>query len=85
MNVFYAPQFLRSFQKLPRDIQDAFRAKEIVFKKDPFHPSLRTHKLGGTDYWSFSITYQLRIIFLFDKNSVVMINLGDHSLYRKKK
>lgn len=38
-----------------------------LFINDPFHPQLRTHKLSGNlkDLWSFSIEYDLRVVFHF--------------------
>ncbi len=84
MRVFYSPHFLRSFEKLPRGIQDEFRAREIIFKKNLFDPRLKTHKLKGRDEWSFLVTYKIRAIFLFRKDIVILANVGDHSIYRNK-
>ena len=58
--------------------------KEKVFKTDPFHPSLKTHKLQGKlgEFWSFSIDYKNRIIFEFaEDNTVYFHSVGDHSIY----
>ncbi len=83
MIVFYSSKFLRSFEKLPRDIQDAFRAKEKIFQKGCFDSRLRTHKLHGREGWSFLVTYSVRVIFLWEKDSATLVNIGDHSIYRK--
>ena len=83
MKVIYSPKFLRSFEKLPRVIQEEFRRKEIIFKTDRFGPQLRTHKLKGRDEWSFLITYKIRVIFIFEKDYIIFVNIGDHSIYRK--
>lgn len=85
MRVFYSPQFLRSFEKLSKDIQDLFRAKEIIFRNNPFDPRLKTHKLKGKDEWAFLITYKIRIIFNWKKDIVALANIGDHSIYRRRK
>ncbi len=58
-----------------------FRFKLELFKNDPFAPTLRTHKLSGKlkDYWSFSVEYDLRIIFYFaSQEEVVFIDIGTH-------
>jgi Txe/YoeB family toxin of Txe-Axe toxin-antitoxin module len=41
-----------------------------VFKADPFHVSFKTHPLHGSleGFWSFSISYQYRILFSFLDN-----------------
>lgn len=83
MELFYSPQFLRSFKKLPKEIQDLFRDKEIIFRKEPFSPILGTHKLKGDNRWSFWITYKIRVIFIFQKDAYIFVNIGDHSIYRK--
>lgn len=83
MKIVYSPQFLRSFKKLSKDIQENFRLKESIFKNDPFGSRLQTHKLKGRDNWSFLITYKIRTIFIFQNNEIIFINIGDHSIYRK--
>jgi addiction module RelE/StbE family toxin len=52
-----------------------------LFISNPYHPSLETHKLKGqlTGYLSFSVEYDLRIIFFFaNSEEVVFINIGTH-------
>jgi len=48
-------------------LQDKFWQKVERFIQDPFEPQLKTHKLTGKlqDLWSFSIDYDLRVIFYF--------------------
>lgn len=48
---------------------------------DPFHPQLRTHKLIGQlkDSWSFSIEYDLSVVFCFVTDSeVIFEDIGTH-------
>ncbi len=61
--------------------EDRFRTKLELFKNNPFEATLKTHKLSGKlkDYWSFSIEYDLRVIFYFAaENDVVFIDIGTH-------
>lgn len=83
MRILYSPKFLRSFEKLPKDIQEEYRFREIIFKQDIFDPRLKTHKLRGKDEWSFLVTYKIRVIFIFEKEYILLVNIGDHSIYRK--
>ncbi len=49
--------------------------------RDPFDKAVRTHKLSGNlkNYWSFSIEYDLRVIFYFeDDETAVFVDLGNH-------
>ena len=43
-------------------------------------PLLKTHKLGGglRDCYSASISYEYRIVFIIEKDSVCFIDIGDH-------
>jgi len=84
MKILYLPKFARQFKKLPKDIKDAAIEKEKIFRKNPFDPKLKTHKLKGrlSDFWSFSILYSYRIIFDFsDENTIRFYSVGDHDIY----
>lgn len=83
MRVFYSPKFLRSFSKLSKSIQNEFRLREAIFREDLLDPRLRTHKLKGKNEWSFLITHKIRVIFIFENKSILFVNIGDHSVYRK--
>ena len=83
MRIFYSSKFIRSFSKLPKSIQDEFRKKEIVFRKNLYGPSLRTHKLKDRKEWSFLVIYKIRVIFVFEKSHILFVNIGDHSIYRR--
>lgn len=52
-----------------------------LFVEEPFHPSLKTHKLGGAlkGNFAFSLGYDLRVVFQFlDKNEVLLETMGTH-------
>jgi addiction module RelE/StbE family toxin len=78
---------LRAFKRLVRQnpqLRTQIEQTLNQLAQDPFHPSLRTHKLTGdlADIWSCSIDYKLRILFEFVKNSeseaeaILLLNLG---------
>lgn len=84
MKIIYTPKFIRAYKKLPDNIKDKVEEKEIVFKEDPFHPSLKTHKLNGDleDFWSFSVDSKNRVIFEISKNNTFYFHMvGDHDIY----
>ena len=83
--ILYTPTFKKDFRKLPKNIQTEAIIKEKSFRNDVFDPKLKTHKLKGRfkNYYSFSITYAYRIVFRFiQKDKVLFIDCGDHSIYR---
>lgn len=86
MEILYSPQFSREYKKLPPDIKEKAEGKEKIFRKNPFDPRLKTHKLKGRldNFWAFSINLRYRIIFKFqDDNKIRFYAIGDHSLYSK--
>lgn len=85
MKIIYSSKFAKEYIKLPRKIKLIAEKKEKIFRKDPFDPKLKTHKLSGKlkDFYSFSIDYQYRIIFEFvDKNTIWFHSAGTHEIYR---
>lgn len=85
MRVEYSPTFLKHAEQLPAKIVKLAERKEQLFRADPFHPSLETHKLHGKDrdLWAFSINRKYRIKFLFlADDRVLFLDVGTHDIYR---
>lgn len=83
--VNYSSFFKRKYKQLSRHQKDDFKQAIELFVENPFHSSLKTHKLKGKlkGFWSFSINYSDRILFKFsEKDAVNLINIGDHSIYK---
>ncbi len=84
MEIEYSSKFMRQFKKLPKEVKEHAIVCEKLFRKNPFDPKLKTHKLHGTmkEYWAFSISYNYRIGFTFaDTNLVHFHSVGNHSIY----
>lgn len=82
--VYYSSRFKKSLQKY-RSLKTKIVKKINLFLENPFHKSLKTHKLSGklTTYWSFSVDYHLRILFEFiEQNTVGFIDIGTHEIYK---
>jgi len=78
------PRFDRHYRKLSKQIKNTAKEKERIFRENPFHPSLRTHKLQGKENgsWAFWINYHYRIKFLFlSDNRVLFLDIGPHDFY----
>ncbi len=85
MRIFYSSKFAREYRKLPLRIKKIAERKEQIFRKDPFDPQLKTHKLKGSlkSFLSFSIDRKYRIIFEFINRSTVWFHsVGEHSIYK---
>jgi len=67
MEIIFGKKFEREYRKLPVFIKKSAERKEVIFRSNPFDPSLNTHKLHGKliNFFSFSVGYNYRIIFEF--------------------
>lgn len=85
ISLFYTSCFLRQYNKLPESLQEEVHQKIELFREDPKHSFLKTHKLKGRmkGYFSFSVNYQYRVVFEYDtKNTVALLSVGDHDVYK---
>lgn len=84
MKVAFSSSFNRAFRKRIKnnvEIEDRFWTRMEWFTADPKDPRLRPHKLSGKleDLWSFSVTYDVRVIFYFaGEDKAVFIDIGTH-------
>ena len=88
----YQVIFTDSYQKLAEkwikkhsNIKEKYYNTLRVMESNPFHNSLRLHKLRGamSEYYSVSIDMRYRIIidFIIEEDKITPINIGDHSIY----
>lgn len=85
MNIEYSGKFLRQFKKLPKEVKNSAIVCEEIFRKNPFDPKLKTHKLHGTmkEYWAFSISYAYRIGFTLVEGDMARFHaIGTHDIYK---
>ena len=89
MQIVWSAKSLRSFKRVVRKNPQLRLSIEGTLRQlaeDPFHPSLRTHKLKGdlADYWSCYLDYNYRIIFEFvrdpeeEEEAILLLNIGTH-------
>lgn len=85
----WSSSYKRAFKKTTKstpDLREKIISAMNLLEQDPFHPKLKSHKLQGIleDNWACAVSYDLRIIFTFVKNSdtneteILLINLGSH-------
>ncbi len=78
------PGFEKKYKKLPKKVKSKAQIKEQLFRDNPFHPILRTHKLHGKEKesWTFWIDYIYRIKFIFlEEDIVLFLDIGTHDIY----
>lgn len=82
--IHYNKEFIEQFAVLPEYIKKKARKAECLFRENPFHPSIRLHKLGGKlkNFWSISLDMKYRIIFkTMDDGIILFISVGTHAIY----
>jgi len=81
---------VRAFKRVTRRrpvLRDRIERTLRQLTEDPFHPSLRSHKLKGelAGAWACSVDYDVRILFELVQNratgedEILLLTLGSHS------
>ena len=84
ISIALSNSFKRAYSKLIKNnkyLEELFINRLETFINNPFDPLLKTHKLSGklSETWSFSINFQLRVLFVFiDTDQVILENIGNH-------
>jgi len=77
----YFKKVKKFIKKHPNVLSRYGKAMELL-EIDPYHPSLRLHKLQGKlrVYCSVSITMEYRIVidFIIKENEIIPIDIGSH-------
>ena len=73
-----ATRFIKKHPELTGQYENTLKLLEL----DPFHPSLRLHKLKGrlSELHSVSINigYRISIEFLLNEKTIIPVNVGSH-------
>lgn len=77
-----AEKWIKKHPDLKKKYYNTIELLEI----NPFHNSLRLHKLSGnlSELYSVSIDMKYRVIidFVIDGNEIIPLSIGDHSIYK---
>lgn len=82
--IFYTINFKNQFKLLPEEVKKKAAKTEVLFRSNPFYPSLRLHKLKGrlAGAWSISIDQKYRIIFKpLENGDTLFASIGLHAIY----
>lgn len=85
MEVSFSDSFKKAFRKRIKDTytEQLFWDRLEVFINNPFESKLKAHRLSGKlkELWSFSLDYNLRVVFYFTKDKpkkAVLVDIGTH-------
>lgn len=77
----YEKRALRFLKRHPELEQQYLKTLQLL-EANPFHPSLRLHKLSGRleglHSVSINISYRITLEFLICEQQIVPVNVGDH-------
>jgi len=88
MEIFLTKEFKENFSRLEKQTQKQAEKQIVIFKNNPFYPSLHTEKLipRSKEVWSFRINIKHRILFRFlNDDTVVFLTIGTHDWIYKIK
>ena len=83
MNMYPSKEFLRAYKKIGKrksGIKEKIKFKIKLLEINPLHPSLKLHKLKGKqrDNWSISIEEDMRLVFTYVPDGIILIAIGKH-------
>jgi addiction module RelE/StbE family toxin len=84
MSIRFSQDCVKDLKKIKSSDSKLFRligTKLNLFKNNPSHPSLRTHKLGGKldNMWSLSVNLSIRMVFLrLSNDEFYFVAVGSH-------
>jgi mRNA-degrading endonuclease YafQ of YafQ-DinJ toxin-antitoxin module len=82
------PAFRKALARLSPTQKESARTAYTLFKRNPFDPRLRTHKihhltaLYKKTIYAVRIENDLRSIFYLDGENIVSLDIGTHAIYR---
>lgn len=81
----YSKAFIKNLKKLPKSQLRLLVKQEVIFRKNPFDPRLKTHKLSGKllEFYAFSVSLHWRVVFhIRDDETIILDNIGSYEIYR---
>lgn len=84
MKLFFTKSFIRSYRKLPKNIQETADKQLALLLSNPHHPSLRIKKMNDPrDIWEGRITYAYRFTFQIEEDLYLLRQIGSHAILKK--
>ena len=78
----YEKRAIKFFKK-HKDIYPQYKKTIELLSQNPYHPSLRLHKLQGklNNFYSISINMKYRVVidFIIKDDIIILIDIGSHN------
>ena len=73
---------LKRFLKKHPEVLERYAKAMVLLERDPWHPSLRLHKLKGRlrEYHAISITLSYRVVIdlVIEDENIIPLDIGTH-------
>ena len=81
----YSKAFKKHYQNLSSSEKQQTKKKLEFFIENPMHPSLRTKKIqGAKGIWESSITMDIRMIWFYENDElIILLDIGHHDILKK--
>jgi len=81
----FSKRFKKEYKRLPKEIQEAFDRKLMLFLENMSHPSLRVKRIQGTaNRWEGSSTTKYRFTFQWVEDTLIFRAIGTHDILGKE-
>ncbi|MES0488898.1 MAG: plasmid stabilization protein [Leptospirales bacterium] len=84
-NLIYTDTYIKKAKKFVKKHPDMLKQYEktlLLLEENPYHPSLRLHKLEGNlseiNSVSINLIYRISMDFIIEKDNIILINVGKH-------
>jgi mRNA-degrading endonuclease YafQ of YafQ-DinJ toxin-antitoxin module len=81
MDVIFSKEYdkeLRKFLKRNIEYKEKVKKTIVLLISNKNYPSLRLHKLSGSNNYSISVDMNIRIIFRFKGGNIFLLRIGNH-------
>ena len=80
--ITYTKRFLKNLTKLNANERSQLKKKLELLMQDPLYPSLRTKRIQGTtDLFEFSVNMDVRVIWEYDGETLILLlDIGHHDI-----
>ncbi len=77
----YGTRFKKNYKKLSPIEQKQVKNKMLILAENPYHPSLRTKRVQGTNEFECSVNMDIRIIWHYEGDTIIfLLDIGHHSV-----
>ena len=83
--ITYTDRFKKAYGNLSSSEKSQFQNKIKLFAENVLHSSLRTKRIQGhKDFYESSINMDIRIIWYFEnENLIILVDIGHHDILKK--